>query len=193
MAQRTALIHIEGVPNPNAIKFVLENGVLTDQPYEFRNYAEAKGSPLARKLLLLKYIDRVLISSNFITVLKNPQTSPGWDDILFQVRAIITEHLDADEPIVYVGTDAVSHAKDAQGDATVLEMVRSILDRGIRPAAQADGGDILVESLADGVLTVSMHGSCHGCPYIQQTVKQGVEMMIRDLVPEIRSVVAVAS
>lgn len=184
MAKRTPIIHLEGVPNPNAMKLVLENGILTDQPYEFTAYATAEGSPLARKLLLLKYIDRVLINFNYITIVKKPQT-PAWDDLLFQIRAMVHEHLESDEPIIYVGTEELKHP--ATTDA-LLEVVHSMMNRGIRPAAQADGGDIVVDSYENGTLRVTMHGSCSGCPYASQTISQGLEPLLAEYVPEVRRV-----
>lgn len=186
MAKRTPLLHVEGVPNPNAMKLVLENGVLTDQPYEFTNYGTAEGSPLARKLLLIKYVDRVLIHFNYITVSKKVEGSPSWDDILFQVRAIIHEHLEADEPIIYVGTGHLEH--NPSDDDPLLDVVHSMMNRGIRPAAQADGGDIIVEGYENGVLRVSMHGACSGCPYASQTISQGLQPLLNEFVPEVRRV-----
>lgn len=90
---RQVHLHIEGVPNPNAIKFVLENGILTDKPYEFTSIKEAEVSPLARKILMLRYVDRVLINRNHITILKTHQQSPEWDKILMELRFIIQDHL----------------------------------------------------------------------------------------------------
>jgi Fe-S cluster biogenesis protein NfuA len=176
---------MEGVPNPNAMKFVLENGILTEQPYEFTSYAAAADAPLAKKLLMLRFVDRVLIYYNHITVLKNPRNSPSWDEVVPQIRGIIQEHLSNDEPIIYVGVEARGHQLH---DDVVAEMARNILDRGVRPAAQADGGDILFERFHDGVLEVSMHGACHECPYVHQTIKQGVEPMMMQLLPEVKSV-----
>ena len=181
-------MHTEGVPNPNAMKFVLENGNLVDQPYEFRSYSEATNAPLAKKLLLLRYVDRVLMNRNFITVVKTIKDSPAWDKILFELKMMIEQHLEANEPILYIGVDPILHVRS---DEVVVELVRNMLDQHIRPAAQEDGGDILFESFKDGVLNLSMHGSCHLCPYANQTVKEGVEKLLTNMIPEVKKVTAV--
>jgi len=62
----------------------------------------------------------------------------------------------------------------------------------IRPYLQSDGGDImLVEVTDDMTVKVKLTGACHGCPHRMQTLKGGVEQVIRQDVPEIREVVSV--
>ena len=69
------------------------------------------------------------------------------------------------------------------------EKVEKALEK-IRPYLVADGGDIaIVEITDDMVLRVEMKGACHGCPFSMQTLKAGVEMAVRNEVPEIREVV----
>ena len=61
----------------------------------------------------------------------------------------------------------------------------------IRPALQADGGDVeLVDVTDDGVVKVRLTGACHGCPMSQMTLKMGVEKMIKTEVSEIKEVVS---
>ena len=62
----------------------------------------------------------------------------------------------------------------------------------IRPYLVADGGDIaIVDITEDMVLKVELKGSCNGCPFSMQTMKAGVEITVRNEVPEIREVVDV--
>lgn len=60
----------------------------------------------------------------------------------------------------------------------------------IRPAIQMDGGDIRLESVIDGTVTVQLIGTCETCPISPVTLKQGVERILRERVPGITSVVA---
>jgi Fe-S cluster biogenesis protein NfuA len=72
---------------------------------------------------------------------------------------------------------------------TIKERVEKALEK-IRPYLMADGGDIAVVDITeDMVLRVEMKGACHGCPYSMQTLKAGVEMAVKNEVPEIRQVV----
>ena len=62
----------------------------------------------------------------------------------------------------------------------------------IRPAVQADGGDIeLVDVAADGLVKIRFHGACHGCPSSNLTLQHGIERNLRDKVPEVTRVMPV--
>lgn len=61
----------------------------------------------------------------------------------------------------------------------------------IRPALQADGGDIELVDVADGVVKVKLTGACGGCPMSQMTLKQGVERVLKEQVPEVKTVESV--
>lgn len=71
------------------------------------------------------------------------------------------------------------------------EKVEAALNK-IRPALQADGGDVeLVEVASDGVVKVRLTGACGGCPMSQMTLKMGIEVKLKDEVPEVKEVIAV--
>jgi len=67
--------------------------------------------------------------------------------------------------------------------------VQEVLDI-IRPALQADGGDVsLVDVSDDGVVTVELEGACKGCPMSQLTLANSVERVLKDRLPEVSKVV----
>ena len=71
------------------------------------------------------------------------------------------------------------------------EQIEQALDK-IRPALQRDGGDIeLVDVEENGVVKVRLTGACSGCPMSQMTLKQGVERIVNQLVPEVKTVESV--
>jgi len=70
------------------------------------------------------------------------------------------------------------------------ENVEAALAR-IRPALLADGGDIELIDIDDDVVKLRLTGACSGCPMAAITLKEGVERVLREQVPEIREVVAV--
>lgn len=73
---------------------------------------------------------------------------------------------------------------------TIEERVREALDL-IRPAIQMDGGDIRLDNVAGGVVTVQLFGTCESCPISPVTLKQGVERILRERVPGVTEVIAV--
>lgn len=73
----------------------------------------------------------------------------------------------------------------------IKEKVQTVINL-IRPAVQADGGDIeLVDVAEDGVVQIRFHGACHGCPSSTMTLQMGIERNLREKIPEITAVVPV--
>ncbi len=61
----------------------------------------------------------------------------------------------------------------------------------IKPALQADGGDVELVEVKDGVVKLKLTGACSGCPMSAMTLQMGIERILRQQVPEIKKVVAV--
>jgi len=61
----------------------------------------------------------------------------------------------------------------------------------IRPALKADGGDVELVEVKDGVVKVKLTGACGGCPMSQMTLKMGIERILKKEVPEVKEVLAV--
>ena len=62
---------------------------------------------------------------------------------------------------------------------------------GVRPYLQADGGDVELVDVENGVVKVKLTGACSGCPMSQMTLKQGIESYVKKAIPEISSVESV--
>lgn len=67
------------------------------------------------------------------------------------------------------------------------EKVTEALDK-IRPSLQADGGDVELVDVVDGVVKVRLQGACAGCPMSQMTLKNGIERYLKQEIPEVKSV-----
>jgi Fe-S cluster biogenesis protein NfuA len=67
------------------------------------------------------------------------------------------------------------------------EQVEKVLEE-IRPNLQADGGDIELVDVVDGVVKVRLKGACAGCPMSQMTLAFGVERVLKQRIPEVKKV-----
>jgi Fe-S cluster biogenesis protein NfuA len=70
------------------------------------------------------------------------------------------------------------------------EKIKAALDQ-IRPALQADGGDVEFVGVKDGTVSVKLTGACGGCPMATMTLKKGIERILKERVPEVKQVVSV--
>ena len=61
----------------------------------------------------------------------------------------------------------------------------------IRPALQADGGDVELVDVSQGVVKLKLKGACAGCPMSTMTLRQGIEIVLKEQVPEVKEVIAV--
>jgi Fe-S cluster biogenesis protein NfuA len=69
------------------------------------------------------------------------------------------------------------------------DKVQAALDQ-VRPALLADGGDVELVDVKDGVVTLKLTGACVGCPMASMTLKNGIERVLKEQVPEVKEVVA---
>ena len=70
------------------------------------------------------------------------------------------------------------------------EQVQEVLNI-IRPSLQADGGDVELVDVKDGVVSVRLKGHCAGCPHSTMTLKKGIERLVKEKIPTVKEVVGV--
>ncbi|MBN1643833.1 MAG: NifU family protein, partial [Dehalococcoidales bacterium] len=68
--------------------------------------------------------------------------------------------------------------------------VQEILNQ-IRPQLQADGGDVELVDVKDGIVSVRLVGHCAGCPMSTMTLKNGIERILKSQIPDVKQVVSV--
>jgi Fe-S cluster biogenesis protein NfuA len=71
----------------------------------------------------------------------------------------------------------------------VKEKIEEALEQ-IRPALMADGGNVELVEVADGIVKVKLTGACGGCPMSTMTLRNGIERVLKENVPEVKEVIA---
>ena len=192
MSNDQVYVSLEFTPNPNTLKYSVNRQILGRGAVNITTReAAAQRSPLAARLFDVPGISGVMIGTDFVTITK--ADSGDWDAVHKSASSIIEAHLTAGEPVV---NEAALAEEDARGKvpgaaSDAERRIREILDSEIRPAVAMDGGDISFDKYEDGVVYLHMKGSCSGCPSSTMTLKMGIENRLREVVPEIREVVAV--
>ena len=175
-------MHAERTPNPDSIKWVLGRSVMEGgATVHFDAPPGPEMSPLAERLFAVDGVAGVFLASNFVTVTKRAEVE--WTDLAEPVADAIracagTPLGPAFEPQLAVDEEALA------------ARIRRVIDEEVRPAVAMDGGDVAFVGYRDGVVEIAFRGACSGCPSSSATLEHGIEARLRELVPEIRGVVA---
>ncbi|MBL7942448.1 MAG: NifU family protein [Flavobacteriales bacterium] len=201
-------VYAEMTPNPAAMKFVADRALIQGGlQVEYRNKPEAKNSsPLAEELFNFPFVQSVFISGNYVTVLKDE--SLGWEMIVMQLREYIREWLTENELAVTAVSrellERQSSTRDAADSAASAidyasfeptehdDEIRFLLEEYVRPAVEQDGGAIDFKAFHEGKVYVQLRGSCSGCPSSTQTLKGGIENLLKAKLNFVEEVVAEA-
>ena len=193
-------VYAEVTPNPSAMKFGT-NKSLTATDVEYKNIEEAsKSSPLAQALFGFSFVKGVFISENYISITKFDVVE--WNDVYAEVRNFISTYLQDNKTIIkeLPKTESTPKKTKEKEEATTDGLdgtpgkIIAILDEYIRPAVASDGGNIAFKSYDEEskVVSVILQGACSGCPSSTITLKNGIETMLKEMLPnEISEVVAI--
>jgi len=187
-------VYAESTPNPAVMKFVA-NKPLVPQSVEFKNIDEAKNAPLAQKLFHFPFVKEVFLDTNYVSITKFEITE--WDEVVMEVREFIRAFIEEGNVILTEAPAAIEMNENNQTvenlNATEQQIV-SILDEYIKPAVASDGGNIVFDSYdeVEKEVHVVLQGACSGCPSSTFTLKNGIETMLKEMMPgKIATVVAV--
>ncbi|MCB0487102.1 MAG: NifU family protein [Cyclobacteriaceae bacterium] len=173
-------IYLESNPNPNSLKFVVNEMLVPEgMSFDFPNPESAKDAPLAQELFSYPFVNRVFYMSNFVTVTKNEDVQ--WIEVQDTVRNHIKNFLEAGKLIL---DNNSPEEESSSEDSETVTKIKTILDEYIRPAVEQDGGAITFHSFREGVVTVTLQGSCSGCPSSTITLKAGIENLFKRMMPE---------
>lgn len=180
-------ISIRAEPSPldaSLCKFTINRVVHPGGPFLFENKEAAEGSPLAEALFKVPGVASVMISDNVVSVNRDSQTS--WLQLMKPIGAAIRNQLTSGVPAILKMRPS---ADTARSDQELKKIAQELLDREINPSVASHGGKISVVDVKNGDLFISMSGGCQGCAASQLTLRQGVEVMVRRVLPQIREVI----
>lgn len=170
------LIKIEETSNANIRNFYPEQPFFKQSNCEFADAKSLRKSPLAEAVFDLGGIESVIIAADMVSVTK--KDTADWEDLGPQIMAEILD-------FAATGEAAVIEAPEADDQQNLMRHILALIDARIRPALNKDGGDIVVRKFEDGVLSVELTGKCASCPYAMQTLKGGVEKVLKNYIPQI--------
>lgn len=187
-------IETETTPNPSALKFLPGQIVMPTGSREFATPEAAEASPLAQAIFDTGEVVNVFFGADFVSVTAAP--GADWSALKPQVIAILLDHFVSEAPLFAGGTaggivvppeDDLA-VEERPEDAEVIAAINELLETRVRPAVAGDGGDIAYRGFRDGVVYLTLQGSCSGCPSSTATLKHGIEGLLKHYVPEVTEV-----
>ncbi len=182
-------VTFESTPNPATLKFLLQRQV-TEEAFDCPTAHDTERSPLAAKLFGFPWTSSVFVGQDFITVTK--QDWVDWSLLAEPLAGLIQEHLDKGEPVVLKAQVVADDSPNATlSDTPIVKQIKNLLNVEIRPVVALDGGDIVFNRYENNILYIHMRGACAGCPSSMATLKEGIEVRMKEAFPEIQEVVAI--
>lgn len=195
-------VYAESTPNPATMKFVCSLAFTEPgSSVEFNDASETSKAPMAARLFTFPFVSGVFFSNDFITITRNDLVD--WQEVFTEVRSYIQDYLASGNDIFTENPKTITTEKqiaaEAKTDAPKAKLPESdtekriveILEEYVRPAVESDGGAIDYHSYDNkGTVTVILKGSCSGCPSSSVTLKNGIQGLFNQMMPEITEVVA---
>ena len=179
-------VYAESTPNPSAMKFVA-NKKITYQTLSFENTDSAKDAPLVKELFNFPFVKEVFMDENYISISKNDTVQ--WEEVVMEIRRFIKAYLEEEKTILgpsFFSNDQKSITSNPEYSLndTELEIVK-ILEEYVKPAVASDGGNIIFDSYEDTEkrVKVLLQGACSGCPSSTFTLKNGIENILKEMLP----------
>ena len=171
--------------DPDTCKFTVSRDLHPGGPFFFGNKERAAGSPLAERLFALSGVANVLIAESVVTIGKEPSAS--WLGLKSAIgMAVRTQLLSGVPAILEI---AAHDSTQGRADAEVRVAVQALLDKAVNRSIADHGGKISIVDVSEGKLFIAMSGGCQGCASSQVTLRQGFEVMVRRVAPEIMEIV----
>lgn len=185
---KTDAIRIQAVPSPaDPMKctFKVDRPVLENRAFYFASSEKAPGSPLAERLFAIEGVQTVHVSHDEVTIGKG--STEDWRNLGQQIGAALRESVtDPERPPI-----SPALFDELLAEEQIEHLVRQILDTQINPMVASHGGVIHLLDVKENNVFIEMAGGCQGCAMSKLTLKNGVEQVIREFVPEVGDILDV--
>ena len=171
--------------DPDTCKFTVTRSLHPGGPFFFGNKERAAGSPLGEQLFALPGVANVLIAESVVTIGKQPGAS--WSGLKAAIGTEIRTQLLTGVPAIL--EMAAYASTQGRSDAELGEVVQQLLDKEVNRSIANHGGKISIADISEGKLFITMSGGCQGCASSQVTLRQGFEVMVKRVAPEIVEIV----
>jgi Fe-S cluster biogenesis protein NfuA len=171
--------------DPDTCKFIVSRPVHPGGPFFFGNQERAAGSPLGERLFKLPGVANVLIAESVVNICKEPMAS--WLGLKAAIGTVIRTQLLTGVPAIL---EMYAHTgTQGRSDTELNTVIQELLDKQVNKSIANHGGKISIVEVRLGKLFITMSGGCQGCASSQVALRQGFEVMLKRVAPEIEEIV----
>ncbi|AZQ43319.1 NifU family protein [Nonlabens ponticola] len=189
--KKTAItIYAEATPNPSVMKYVANKKLVVEQQ-EFKSVEDTVAGTLSRKLYQFPFVKEIYVDENFLSVHKHDIVE--WAEVNNQIRGFIKESLENGDEIGQSKQQSGTRIKKGEDVglpkfenlSDTSKKIVEILDEYVKPAVASDGGNIVFDSYEEQTqeVKVILQGACSGCPSSTMTLRNGIETMLKEMIP----------
>ena len=177
----------EQTPNPEVMKFVSEKPIINGF-LELKSSQEAQEIPLAKGLFQFDFVKEIFINDNYIAITKHENAN--WDNILDKIQNYLQDFFlnkQKAEKINGIFEKYQAQSFNNRGFTEIEEKINAILQEYVAPAVEKDGGKRSLIEFDEETKTAKMllQGACSGCPSSTITLKNGIENLLKNFLPDI--------
>ncbi len=170
-------------------KFVLSMAISSKEKV-YTDSTEALQSPVASKIFGFPWTSQVTVGTDFVAITK--QDWVEWSVLEEPLQGLIAEHF-AEQKAPIEENPEPKAAPSADLDSPEAKAIGQLIEEQINPALAAHSGFVVLHSVKDDKVFLEMGGGCQGCAMSYQTMKQGIEGAIKEVVPSITEVIDVTN
>jgi Fe-S cluster biogenesis protein NfuA len=166
-------------------KFTVNRPLFPSGVRRFSSPEDAKGSPLAEHLFRIAGVTELIVSGGAVTVVKSDRTpwQVAGKAVGAGIRAALAE---GGDPV-----EAKTDPAGSGGDEALYARVADLFQRRVNPMVAGHGGRVDLIDVQDATVLLRLAGGCQGCGMADVTLRQGIEQVLREAVPEVRGIVDV--
>lgn len=162
---------VDLTPNPQALKFILNEKLLNFERRHCGNKNEAVNDPLASAIFEIPGVVSVFYTDNFITVEKSKEANWG------QIQKLLINFLKTFDKNSIPAEKELAAAD--QHENQLLKQINEILDNRVRPALAGDGGGLEVLGIDGYKVMIKYQGACGSCPTSINGTLRAIEGLLR--------------
>lgn len=174
---------VDLTPNPQALKFILNEKLLNQETRQYPDKESAKGDPFAEGILEIEGVVSVFYMDKFVTIEKSPDSN--WGQIQ---RPFINFLKSFDKNLI---PEEKEIEVTSEEESELLKQINQLLDQKVRPALAGDGGGLEVLGVDGYTVLIRYQGACGSCPSSISGTLTAIEGLLkRDVNPAIQVVAA---